>query len=197
MSHTYLLKHIEIDVAFLWFNATLCGSSQGQVNQPQPQEMYQRQSGITYYSPQTQAVPRAAPQPRVKAAIPIVPPPEMTSASRQRDDGECGVEHDANALRHSPSPGHVSAPMGAAMGPAMGAEPSTAPQMPPQTPSPPSAAPPQGCRDDHTAAAPEGPVDSAAETAPAAPATAAPATAPSPERASQNEVTEEPAVQPA
>nr|XP_018910607.1 PREDICTED: protein CASC3 [Bemisia tabaci] len=49
---------------------------------PQP-ELYQQPSGITYYSAQTQAVlPRQTPPRRIKAAIPIVPPPESNRGNR-------------------------------------------------------------------------------------------------------------------
>lgn len=61
----------------------------GPVSQPQPAELYQPQGGITYYSTQNQNIPRAVPQPRVKTAIPILPPPERSSnAGYEGDHGE-------------------------------------------------------------------------------------------------------------
>ncbi|XP_071447131.1 protein CASC3 [Hetaerina americana] len=55
-----------------------------QVAQPQPPpEMYQ--GGITYYSTHTQvAAPRATPQKRPRAAIPILPPPDVEPRGRGR-----------------------------------------------------------------------------------------------------------------
>ncbi|XP_026278455.1 protein CASC3 [Frankliniella occidentalis] len=73
------------------------------VSQPQPAELYQPQGGITYYSTQNQIIPRAAPQPRVKAAIPILPPPERSSYGGSMD--EHGEIHEAvHEEIHSSSP---------------------------------------------------------------------------------------------
>lgn len=41
----------------------------------QPPEMYQSRGGVTYYNTRSQVKPRSPPPPRVKTAIPIVPPP--------------------------------------------------------------------------------------------------------------------------
>lgn len=61
-----------------------------QVAQPQPPpEMYQ--GGITYYSTHSQvAAPRATPQKRPRAAIPILPPPDLEPRGRGRGRRELG-----------------------------------------------------------------------------------------------------------
>lgn len=75
------------------------------MSQPQPTELYQPQGGITYYSTQNQNIPRAAPQPRVKAAIPILPPPERSSNAGFSDmePGE-GYELLHEEMSHSSTP---------------------------------------------------------------------------------------------
>ncbi|XP_065200056.1 protein CASC3-like isoform X2 [Planococcus citri] len=45
----------------------------------QPPEVYQSRGGVTYYNTRSQVKPRSPPPPRVKTAIPIVPPPSSES----------------------------------------------------------------------------------------------------------------------
>lgn len=53
-------------------------------SQPPQAEVFQPAGGITYYSPQTQAVlQRPALSKRVKSAIPIVPPNEINNIMQQ------------------------------------------------------------------------------------------------------------------
>lgn len=78
---------------------------QSGVSQPQPAELYQPQGGITYYSTQNQIIPRQVPQPRVKAAIPILPPPERSS-NAMASDAEHVDMHEASHedMSHTSSP---------------------------------------------------------------------------------------------